>query len=92
MGAARYFVLLKVPAAVINDDYKEDRFGATENGKREEKGKWELMYPEERKGSPTGCSNQTAVNILGVDDGSIFWVIHPTTNHTVFSSNGFEVN
>ena len=30
VGAAHYFLLLKVP--VINDDYKEDRFGATEKG------------------------------------------------------------
>ena len=30
VGVARYILLLKVP--VINDDYKEDRFGATEKG------------------------------------------------------------
>ena len=42
-------------------DYKEHCFCATEKGVREEKGKWEIMYPNERKGSPTGRSNQTAV-------------------------------
>ena len=60
MGEAHYFVLLKVP--VINDDYKVHCFRATEKGEREvSKGKWEIMYPKERKGSPTGHSNQTAV-------------------------------
>ena len=91
VGAAGYFMLLKVP--VVNDDYKEHCFCATEKVVRE--AKWnaiECTPLSWTKGKEVEMVVVIRLLLLGVDDWSIFWVIHPPANHAVFSSNGFKVN